>query len=149
MAARCARSIGLRGTTGEEAASGFSHSFVVSTSVIETPHVDHHRRVFLCSMLRSPFCFSISLPWCLSLSFRILPTQKLERFFCKKLGLPPGMLDAAKPIVHADTLLDLRAEPAGAQPDMGNALFDGMFGSSAMENWTTTKNSWKNCMVEP
>jgi hypothetical protein len=49
------------------------------------------------------------------------------------------MLDAAKPIVNAETLLDLGAQPAGARLDMGNALFDGMFGSSAMEHWTAAQ----------
>jgi hypothetical protein len=64
---------------------------------------------------------------------------KVGAVFCKKLGLPPGMLDAAKPIVNAETLLDLGAQPAGARPDVGNALFDGMFGSSAMEHWTAAQ----------
>jgi hypothetical protein len=49
------------------------------------------------------------------------------------------MLDAAQPIVHAETLIDLGMQPAGARPDVGNALFDGMFGASAMENWSTAQ----------
>jgi hypothetical protein len=59
MTARCARSIGHRGTTGEEAASGFSHSFVVSTSASLKPRTSIIIAVFLCSSLRSLF-FSLS-----------------------------------------------------------------------------------------
>jgi hypothetical protein len=47
--------MGHRGTTGEEAASGFSHFFCCfNVCVVETPHVDHRRRVFLCSLTTHP-----------------------------------------------------------------------------------------------
>jgi hypothetical protein len=55
MTARSARNMGHRGTTGEEAASGFSHFFCCfNVCVVETPHVDHRRRVFLCSLTTHP-----------------------------------------------------------------------------------------------
>jgi hypothetical protein len=56
------------------------------------------------------------------------------------LGLPPGMLDVAKPIVVASTGLDLGSQPAVTPPDVGNAVFDGMFRSTAMKNWSTAPN---------
>jgi hypothetical protein len=89
MTARSARNMGHRGTTGEEAASGFSHFFCCfNVCVVETPHVDHRRRVFLCSSLRSSFFFlPFSLPAMVSLAELSDPSDpKVREEFCKKLG---------------------------------------------------------------